>query len=321
VLDPIRSIIKEPGAEDAGHYARRVVRLAILYCALFVGSLAGIALLVWRAQLLVTLAQRSNVETLTLAFFLVFFGYLAILSAPGLSGALHIARLSLGGTWAAQQQRKMAALGRPRDAETIADMNAVLELAARPGEDFDIVVADAVGRMGVVHVRGARLAYAAEHRDGSNEVLAYFVRQVARIVGSTGTGLIDLDVVAWQKIDDEDANRYHGMVEFARNLSRALATGPLWPTVSLTDGHPEQLTRHMSEICPALRNEGFLPNWDYQAEHKLPLIPEPLGLLSLSRSEQRIDPVSSIGCAVFIVLGALVMLAILIAFPPWVPGT
>jgi hypothetical protein len=200
-------------------------------------------------------------------------------------------------------------------------MNAVLELAARPGEDFDIVVADAVGRMGVVHVRGARLAYAAEHRDGSNEVLAYFVRQVARIVGSTGTGLIDLDVVAWQKIDDEDANRYHGMVEFARNLSRALATGPLWPTVSLSDGQPEELTRHMSEICPALRNEGFLPNWDYQAEHKLPLIPEPLGLLSLSRSEQRIDPVSSIGCAVFIVLGALVMLAILIAFPPWVPGT
>jgi hypothetical protein len=54
---------------------------------MLVGALIGIGLLVWKAQLFVTLTQRSNVETLTLAFFLVFFAYLGILSARGAVGA------------------------------------------------------------------------------------------------------------------------------------------------------------------------------------------------------------------------------------------
>jgi len=61
--------------------------LAAEYLALFICALTGIALLIWKAQLFVTLAQRSNVETLTIAFFLVFFAYLAALSAPGARGA------------------------------------------------------------------------------------------------------------------------------------------------------------------------------------------------------------------------------------------
>src|SRR3954454_18741464 len=86
----VEQLIAEPGAEDARHYRQRVNRLAAEYVALFTGGGLGIAVLIWKAQLFVTLAQRTNVETLTLAFFLVFFGYVAVLSAPGALGAVRI---------------------------------------------------------------------------------------------------------------------------------------------------------------------------------------------------------------------------------------
>ena len=63
-----------------------------------------------------------------------------------------------------------------------------------------------------------------------------------------------------------------------------------------------------------------MPDWEYAGEHKLPIIPEPLGLVSLSRSERRVDPVASMGCAVVVVLGTVLILAAFILFPPWVPG-
>jgi hypothetical protein len=315
-----RHFIKEPGADNAAHYARRVRRLAAAYVALFGLSLAGLAVLVWRAQLYVTLAQRSNVETLTLAFLMVFFAYLATLSAPGAWGVVHIIRHQLGGNWADHQQRKMRGLGRGLDDATVVDLNVVLEQTDRPGNPFDLIVADQAGRMGNLRVDGARLAYRSEYRAGSNEILAYVERQVTRLLAGRGEHQ-EVNIVAWKKIDDEDAERYHGMVEFARNLERQLGKGDLWPKVRLSAEECRQLESALADICPALRDEGFLPHWDYQAEHKLPLIPEPLGLITLSRSEQRVDPVSSMGCAVVVVTAVLGILVLFIFAPPWVPGT
>src|ERR687888_732360 len=110
-MDATRRFITEPGADNAEQYTRRVRRLATWYMALFGLSLVGVGLLIWRAQLFVTLTQRSNVETLTLAFLLVFFVYLAVISSPGAWGTLRMVRHSLGGDWGAQQQRKCRALG------------------------------------------------------------------------------------------------------------------------------------------------------------------------------------------------------------------
>ena len=64
--------IREPDVETAERYKQRVHRLAAAYTTMFVGALVGIGLAVWQAQLYVTLSQRSNVETLTLAFVIVF---------------------------------------------------------------------------------------------------------------------------------------------------------------------------------------------------------------------------------------------------------
>lgn len=71
----------------------------------------------------------------------------------------------------------------------------------------------------------------------------------------------------------------------------------------------------------ALRDEAYLPDWEYSADHKVPLIPEPLGLASLTRTERSADPVASMGVAVAVVFMALVALVLLIVFPPWIPGS
>jgi hypothetical protein len=314
--------IREPGAEDARHYRRRVNTLAAEYVVLFVAALGGIVLLVWQAQLFVTLTQRSNVETLTLAFFFAFFGYLAALSAPGALGALRVGWYAVQaratGDRDALERRKVRALG-PGGGSAAANLNVVLELEGRPGEAFEIPVADRAGPMGRLRVDGSRIEHLPVHKDGSSNLLAYFHVQVATLLRQRGASQ-NVEIVAWKKTDDELTEQYHGLVQFARNLERQLGKGDLWPKARLTEADCRQLGQRLAEICPALRDEGFLPSWDYQAEHKLPVIPEPLGLVSLSRTEPRVDPVSSMGCAVWVVLAALAVFALFVAVPPWVPG-
>jgi hypothetical protein len=316
-------LIAEPGARDARHYRERVNRLALEYVTLLIGSVAGIALIIWKAQVLVTLTQRSNVETLTLAFFLVFFAYLAVLSAPGAVGALRIVGFALRGRRTADPvelgRRKMRALGAPRGGAA-ANLNVVLEIEGRPGESFVIPVSDAAGLMGRIHVDGSRIEHIPEHKDGSSDLLAYFHAQVMDLLQQRGDHQ-SVEIVAWKKTDDAMTERYHGMVQFARSLERELGKGDLWPKARLSPAECVELERRLSQICPPLRDEGFLPQWDYQGEHKLPIIPEPLGLVSLTRNEQRVDSVASMGCAVWVVLAGVGVFALLTFFPPWVPGT
>jgi hypothetical protein len=297
-----------------------VRRLATSYVALFALSIVGIAILIWRAQFFVTLAQRSNVETLTLAFLLVLFGYLGSLSAPGTWGALQLVRRARGRDWSERQHRLTAGLRVVPGNRTTADLNVLLERDGSPGQPFELLVADNAGTMGRLSVDGARLTYRSEYGEGSNEVLAYLERQVQQLVRAKGSQ-VDVEIVTWKKIDDEAAERYHGLVEFARNLERTLVHDELWPRVVLTSDEIGDLERRLARVCPSLRKEAYLPHWDYQAEHKLPIIPEPLGLISLSRSEQRVDPVSSMGGAIVVVSSVLLILVVFIIAPPWVPGT
>src|SRR5512142_3576296 len=90
-MDAIKQAVDEPGTRSPADYTRRVLGLAVLYPLVTLGALVGEALLVWRVKALVTLTQRSNVETLTLAFFAVFFAYVGYLGAKGVPGAARIA--------------------------------------------------------------------------------------------------------------------------------------------------------------------------------------------------------------------------------------
>lgn len=315
--------IREPLVGSASQYARRVRRLAWAYVGLFLGAAAGIALLLWQAQLYVTLAQRSNVETGLLAFFLLFFGYLALLSWNGAVGALRVLVFAITAAFQRNrievEQRKMRVLGPPHKAPPSAALNMVLEMKGAPCQPFEVPVKDAAGSMGTIVVQGAEVLHQQTTRDGSNSLLAYFVEQVNDVLQGRGADG-NLDVVEWRDIDDESMAQYLGMVHFAQNLRQHLNVGELWPVLTLCENDRTELERRLSAICGALRDEAFLPHWEFAGEHKLALIPEPLGFVSLSRTERRVDPLASMGCAVLVVAVSVIAFALLFLFPPWVPG-
>jgi hypothetical protein len=320
-VDPAKQVVAEPGARTASDFARRARRLALLHLALSAGALIGELLLFARGKVLVTLTQRSNVETLTLAFFVVFFAYVGLLGIRGAPGALRIARYALlararGGDVA--ERAKHEALGPPRGEGPVVALNVILEREAAPSRPFELSVQDSAGSMGRIRVDGARVEHVPHRRSGSTNLLAYFAHQVQEIAGVGQRR--DVDVVEWGTLDDEATHQYLALAEFGRNLGAALGKEGLWPRVVLSAEDCDELERRLQAVCPALRDEGFLPHWEYQAEHKLPIVPEPLGLASLGRTEKRADPLPSLTALTVVVAIASALLAAVLLYPPWVPG-
>jgi hypothetical protein len=318
------AVIREPGAESVEQYAQRVRRLALSYTILFITSIIGMILLVWKGQFFVTLAQRSNIETLTLAFFIVLFGYVAVLSGPGTLGAFRIAYfavLRMSGRDPVEVERaKMRHLGTVDDPPPAGALNAMVERAGAPGDVVRVTIGDEAGVSGELVFEGAELRHEERRGAGSNGVLAFTVHQVNQLMKRRGEPAT-LEIVSWKSIDDEAAEQYLGLVRFARNLERHLGADELWPKVRLTDRDCDELERRLRALCPIIRDEAFLPDWEFSAEHKIPIIPEPLGLVTLSRTEQRADPLATMGCAVMVVVVLVTIIGLMIVFPPWVPGS
>jgi hypothetical protein len=149
-------------------------------------------------------------------------------------------------------------------------------------------------------------------------LLAFFVQQAAEPLRKSNPS-IELDVVEWGTLDDDGTKKWIALTQFAQNLGRQLGA-PLWPVLRLTDADCGELERKLAAIVPALRDEAFLPEWEYTADHKLPIIPEPLGLITLGRSEKRADPIMAMGCATLVVCAAVLMIIVFVLAPPWVPG-
>jgi hypothetical protein len=320
-VDPAKDVVAEPGARTAREFTRRAHALAKLHAVLAAGALAGEVLLLVRGRVLVTLAQRSNVETLTLAFFAVFFAYVGFLGARGVPGALRVLRFALLARTRGRdhaERAKHEALGPPRGESPLAALSVLVEREDAPGRPFELEVKDAAGSMGRLHLDGARVQHVPHRRDGSNNLIAYLAHQVQDVAGRRQGRVVD--VVEWGTLDDESTHQYLALAEFGRNLGVALGKQGLWPRVTLTVEDCDELERRLAAICPALRDEGFLPHWEYEAEHKLPIVPEPLGLASLGRSERRADPLPSLTALALVVATATSILAALILYPPWVPG-
>jgi len=315
-VDGSRTALREPGVADPHHYARRVAWLAVVHPCLFLCSLAGAVLLIWRGELFVTLAQRSNVETLTIAFFLLFFGYFAFLTAHGAVGALRIGwfhlRARVSRDPASIEVKKVAALG-PRGPGPSAAFDQAVELEGRPGQPWEIALRDATGSMGRLRITGVRVDHLDTFRDGSNTLLAYLARKLGAILGA------DLAIVHWKTTGEEGLLQYVATAHALCALGRKLDTDT-WPTVVLREDQRLALERELGALCSALRDEAFLPDWEFEGEHKLPIIPEPLGIISLSRSERRVDPLSSLAAVLAVVVVVVGLICFFLARPPWVPG-
>src|SRR5690242_21024131 len=163
-----RMVIAEPEIGDARHYAFRVKTLSVLYMAHFTGAIAGCVLLLWQAKLFVTLTQRSNVETLTLAFFFVFFAYLAALTSRGASSGIQVLFHTWRGTAPTLPAREPGA-----DPPTVAT-NLAVESAAAPLSPLELRIGDEHdGGMGVFRIEGARIEHRASHGTCNNNAFAY----------------------------------------------------------------------------------------------------------------------------------------------------
>src|SRR5579872_6785809 len=86
----LSEFIRESNTRTVAQYRKRVYGLAAIYVGIVCTASVAIAVIIVYGRLFVTLSQRSNVETLTLAVVLVLFAYLAFLSLPGAWGALRI---------------------------------------------------------------------------------------------------------------------------------------------------------------------------------------------------------------------------------------
>jgi len=300
--------LREPGVSDPKHYARRVTWLAIVHPLLLVCSLAGIVLLVWRGELFVTLAQRSNVETLTIAFFLVFFTYFTFATVPGAVGAVRIGwfrlRLRTARDPARVEAKRLAALGK-RGLGAAAAFDKVVELEGHAGQPWELEIQDAVGSLGRLRFDGVGVTHVDAFRGGSSSLLGYVERKLRELSGEP------VAIVQWASTGGEEHLQYVAM-------ARALAA--TWPKLTLTADQRELLAREVCELCGALRDEAFLPDWEFGGEHKLPIIPEPLGIISLSRTEKRVDPLSSMTAALVIIVIVVGLICYFLARPPWVPG-
>jgi hypothetical protein len=313
-------VIREPRADTAEQFSSRMSILGALYSFLFCASIAGLVLIVHWAHLLVTLTQRSNIETLTLLFFMAFYVYFALLSWRGALGACWLlwygVIASIKGEDAAER-RKADHMSCAKARHSVA-LNMLIERDDVGAHGFELRVGDATGELGVLEIDGARMTFHANYKGSSSELFIYVVHQINKLLR------LDLkwplDIVEWEKINGETLEQYVAMVEFARNLARSLNARESWPRVTITEADCRVLESRISEICPALRSETLLPQWEYSGDHKLPLIPEPLGLFSLGVSEKRVDPIASIGAATAIVTVTVLAILLIVLIPPWVPG-
>jgi hypothetical protein len=315
--------VREQGTRSVGDYRARVYKLAAIYLAIVVTASVAIGIVVFKGKFFVTLTQRSNVETLTLAFIILLFAYTGVVSGPGALGALKIVYYNLpawlGRDQAAVERRKQAALRRSTGEAPTAYLNCLVRAEGRGDEPITIALRDSAGELGAIRIDGARMTHEEPCQDGSNSLFAYFEQRICRLCRERDPEA-SVQIVQWTAIDDEQALQYGSLVRFSVNLERHLGAGPLWPTVSLVARDLERLTEEGTLLCPILRDEAHLPDLEYEAEHRLPIIPEPLAFVSLSRKERRADPLASMGCALLVALSILALLLLFIVFPPWVPG-
>ncbi|MDQ2808284.1 MAG: hypothetical protein M3Z04_15435 [Chloroflexota bacterium] len=316
-------------------YQRRVYLVAAIYLVLNTTALISIGLIVWHYRFWVTTAQRSNVETLTFGLIVALFAYLVATTFRGGIGALRIVfyHLPLPGkppaqgkdglqkAVAPQEARKQAALKPVQDEEEHkkAYFNLAVCAKGRPNEPIRIPVQDAAGSLGEIVLDGVEAVFKAQKKGISNSLFEYLLNQLEDRI-QTHNADVQLQIVQWSSIDDEEAAQYHSQVQAFRTLATQLDKGPIWPTQELTRDDIAYITARIQAIVPALRDEAFLPDVEYGAEYSIPIIPEPLGFVSLRRTEQRADPVATMGCAALVALTMMAILIIFLVFPPWLPS-
>ncbi len=318
-------VIREQVIQKPGRYASRVRWIAVIYFVLNVISLVIIAIIAWKIRFFVTIAQRSNVETLTIAIIFVLALYYLVATFRGFVGALRILWFNSPRVMArtdkdheAIERRKHAALKMGSDSKAAYFDKAVI-VEGKQGEPIIWQVGDDVGKLGELSLEGVRVTYYPIKSGMSNSLFEYLASQIEKAMQKRDLEA-KLQITQWSSIDADEASAYYSMVQAFRNLEKQLDKGALWPTVTITQEDVAEIQDKIHSLVPALRNESFLPDLEFAVEYNVPVMPEPLGFVQLTRNDNRADPVFTMGCAVSVMLVVMLILTLFILLPPWLPS-
>jgi hypothetical protein len=318
--------IKEKATRSPERYAARVRTMALVYLALDTISIIIIVAIAWRVRYFITLSQRSNVETLTLAIVFILALYYLLTTFKGFIGAIRMAWLNFPKILSKDEkqyekveQRKHSAL--PQGRETIsAYFDQAIVQEGKPNEPIKWELVDSAGKLGEIELDGVEAKYY-PIKDGMNDSLFEFLGdQIEKAMQKSDLDA-KLQITQWSSIDEDKSSAYHRMVQAFQNLEKQIGKkGPIWPTVEIKQEDVEEIGKELRRLVPALRNESLLPDVEYEVEYSVPILPEPLGFMRLTRRENRADPVITMGCAGIIMLFVLLIIIVFIIWPPWVPS-
>ncbi len=320
------SLIMGHTEQTPERYGERVRWIALIYVVLDLISVAIIVTVAWRVRYFIALAQRSNVETLTIAIIFVLALYYLATTWKGFVGGLRMAWLNAPRVFSHGQdaqerveRRKHSALKTGGKSKYVC-LDQAVRLRGKPQDDIKWQIGDSAGKLGELVIEGVRITYYPTKDGMSNSLFEFVTTQVIKVLKKQDREA-SLQITEWSSIDEDKASQYHSMVKAFCNLEKQLGKEEeLWPRVEITEEDKEEVDRALRQVVPALRNESLMPDLEYEVEYNVPIIPEPLGFLQLTRSENRADPLATMGCAGLAMLIIMAILTFIILLPPWVPS-
>lgn len=308
--------LMESPATDPASLRRRTNWLIAIHLVLATAAMTVLMLIVWRVRILITLAQRSNVETLVIAFVAIFLVYLLATTAQATIGALRILGYRAMGAERAQPALQRMARSDRKDTKR-SHMNVVVR---GPGDqDVVVPIQDRYGKLCMLRLHLTEVVFEDAPQELTHSVLQLVVQKLGEVGTLEGTDH-EPKVIYWDSLDDEQAEAYASQVGAFDRLEKALGKDSLWPAVRINEHDVEQIRQMLEEAAPSLRENLLLPDIEYTAEFTVPVIPEPFAFMQLSRRMSHADAVASMGCATLVVLVFLATVSWVLISPPWVPG-
>jgi len=306
----------ESPATDPASLRRRTNWLIAIHLVLASAAVVVLALVVWRIRILITLAQRSNVETLVIAFVVIFLGYLLFTTAPATMGALRILGYRAMGKDRAQRalQRKAR-----RDRKDTKRSHMNVAVRGPGGRDVEIPIEDRYGKICNVKLHLTEVVFEEAPQELTHSVLQLVVQKLTEVGTLDGTEHRP-KVIYWDSLDEGPAEAYASQVGAFDRLEKALGKQTLWPAVRIDTDGVEKIRRMLEAAAPSIRENLLLPDIEYAADFNIPIIPEPFAFMQLTRRMEHADAVASMGCATIVVLGFLTAISWILINPPWVPG-
>jgi hypothetical protein len=306
----------EAPATDPAALRRRTNWLIAIHLLLAAAAITVLALVAWRIRLLITLAQRSNVETLVIAFVVIFLAYILVTTAPATIGALRI--LGYRAMGIEREQRSLQRKVRSDRKET---KRSHMNLAVRGpgGRDVEIPIQDRFGKICALKLHLTELAFEEAPEQLTHSVFQLVVEQLGKVGTLDGTEH-QPKVIYWDSIDEGQAEAYAAQVGAFDRLEKALGKEPLWPAVRIDKKGVDAIQEMLKEAAPTIRENLLIPDIEYSAEFAIPVVPEPFAFMQLRRKMDHADAVASMGCATIVAVVFLTAVAWVLINPPWVPG-